>query len=59
VVYGAWAQEGGYHATWDQEGFYHYYPRIEQVKAWVQLAGFRLMDETAGEAYHHFLVQRH
>jgi cyclopropane fatty-acyl-phospholipid synthase-like methyltransferase len=48
VVYGEWAQEG----------FYHYYPKIEQVKEWVQLARFRLSDETVGDEYHHFLVQR-
>ena len=59
VVYGEWAQEGGYHAEWAQEGFYHYYPKIEQVKEWVLRAEFHLIDETAGDEYHHFLVQRH
>jgi cyclopropane fatty-acyl-phospholipid synthase-like methyltransferase len=49
VVYGEWEQEYGY----------HYYPKIEQVKEWVQLARFRLIDETAGDEYHHCLVQRH
>jgi SAM-dependent methyltransferase len=57
VVYGEWVQEGGYHREWAQEGFYHYYPKIEQVKEWVQLAGFHLIDETVGDEYHHFLVQ--
>jgi SAM-dependent methyltransferase len=46
VVYGEWEHEYGY----------HYYPTIEQVKEWVQLARFRLIDETAGDEYHHFLV---
>ena len=59
LVYGEWAQENGYHGEWAQEGFYHYYPRIEQVRAWVQLAHFRLIDETAGDEYHHFLVQEY
>ena len=58
VVYGEWAQDGGYHADWAQEGFYHYYPRIAQVKDWVRQAGFHLMDETVGDEYHHFLVQK-
>jgi len=48
-VYGEWAHEGGY----------HYYPKIEQVKEWVQQAHFRLIDETVGDEYHHFLVQKH
>lgn len=58
VVYGEaeWAQEGGYH--WAQEGFYHYYPKIEQVKDWIRQAHFHLIDETAGDGYHHFLVQK-
>ena len=47
-VYGEWAPEGRY----------HYYPKIEQVKEWAQQAGFRLIDETVGDEYHHFLVQK-
>ena len=35
------------------------YPRIEQVRDWIQLAHFRLIDETAGDEYHHFLVQEY
>jgi SAM-dependent methyltransferase len=49
VVYGESAHAPGY----------HYYPRIDQVKQWVQRARFRLIDETAGDEYHHFLVQKH
>ena len=48
VVYGEWAHEGGY----------HYYPEIEQVKEWVRLAHLHLVDETVGDEYHHFLVQK-
>ena len=48
VVYGEWAQEG----------FYHYYPRLAQVKEWVQLARFQLIDEAVGDEYHHVLVQK-
>lgn len=49
VVYGEWVLEGGY----------HYYPKIDQVKEWLKLAHFRLINETVGDDYHHFLVQKH
>lgn len=48
VVYGESAQEAGY----------HYYPRIEQVRKWMQQAGFHPIGETEGDEYHHFLVQK-
>jgi hypothetical protein len=48
VVYGEWAQEGGY----------HYYPDIAQVKRWVDEAHFRILDESGGDEYHHFIVRR-
>ena len=48
IVYGEWAHEAGY----------HYYPKIAQVKEWVRLAQFRLIEETIGDSYHHFLVQK-
>ena len=46
------------YGEWVPEDRYHYYPKIEQVKEWVQQAGFRLIDETVGDEYHHFLVQK-
>ncbi len=58
IVYGEWVQESGYHADWAQEGFYHYYPKIEQVKEWLLRTQFHLVEDAAGEEYHHFLVQR-
>ena len=48
VVHGESAHEGGY----------HYYPRIEQVKEWLHQAHFRQIDETVGDFYHHFIVQK-
>jgi SAM-dependent methyltransferase len=57
IVYGEWAYEGGYFGEWAQAGGYHYYPRLDQVRAWVQEAGFRLIDESVGEEYRHFLAQ--
>ena len=58
VVYGEWAEEGGYHGEWAQEGFYHYYPAIEQVEEWVLRAHFHPIEDTAGDEYHHFLVRK-
>jgi cyclopropane fatty-acyl-phospholipid synthase-like methyltransferase len=58
IVYGEWAYVGGYFGEWAQEGGYHFYPRLEQVRAWAQAAGFSLIDETVGEEYHHFLAQK-
>jgi len=43
---------------WVLEGGYHYYPALEQVRLWIQQAGFRLIDETTGNEYQHFLVRR-
>lgn len=48
LVYGEWAHEGAY----------HYYPSLEQVKAWVQAAGLEPLEEGSGPEYHHFLVRR-
>jgi SAM-dependent methyltransferase len=58
VIYGEteWLTEGGYH--WGQGGCYHYYPEIEQVKSWVQQAGFQLSQDQVEAEYHHFLVRK-
>jgi SAM-dependent methyltransferase len=48
VVYGECADEDGY----------HYYPELEQVRAWVAEAGFELVEEVCGDLYQHFLVRR-
>ena len=58
TVYGEWAYEGGYHGDWAQAGGYHYYPKMGQVREWLEQAGFHLIDEAEGEEYHHFLVQK-
>lgn len=58
LVYGEWAYEGEYHGDWAQDGGYHFYPQIVQVKAWIQQANFHLRDDTVGNDYHHFLVQK-
>lgn len=48
LVYGEWALEGGY----------HYYPEMQQVKAWLAQARFRLLAEAEGDEYQHFIVQK-
>jgi SAM-dependent methyltransferase len=42
--------------------YYHYYPTLEQVRAWVAAAGFQIRDEAEGAwdegyAYHHVLAR--
>lgn len=58
VVYGEaeWALDGGY--RWTGEGAYHYYPGIKQVKEWIGQVGFELIDNLAGDEYHHFIVRK-
>ena len=48
VVEGEWAHEGGY----------HYYPSIEQVRAWMLVAGFDSIAEAMGDDYYHFIVRK-
>lgn len=40
------------------EGGYHYYPALEQVRAWFAEAGLRILDERAGDGYQHFLARK-
>jgi SAM-dependent methyltransferase len=46
----------------DPDDYYHYYPSLEQVRAWMRDAGFAIEDETEGSwdegyAYHHVLAR--
>jgi 2-polyprenyl-3-methyl-5-hydroxy-6-metoxy-1,4-benzoquinol methylase len=40
------------------EDGYHFYPPIEQVRAWVEAAGFTILEEAVGDDYHHFLMRK-
>lgn len=40
------------------EGYYHYYPRLEQVRAWVERASFTRVQEGEGDGYQHFLARK-
>ena len=46
------------HGEWINDEVYHYYPSLEQVRAWVQQAGFVIMEEGEGDGYHHFLMRK-
>jgi SAM-dependent methyltransferase len=48
VVYGEWAHEGGY----------HYYPSLEQVRAWIAQAHLSLVEETVGDDYDHLILRK-
>lgn len=48
VIYGESAHGEGY----------HYYPEIEHVRIWAREARFRIVEETAGDEYHHVIVQK-
>ncbi len=37
--------------------FYHYYPSLEQVRAWIAQAGMTIKEEGSGSGYSHFLAQ--
>jgi hypothetical protein len=39
-------------------GIYHYYPALEQVRAWLDLAGLTIEEEGTGDGYAHFLVRK-
>ena len=50
--------------VWDEpDGYYHYYPSVQQVRAWLADAGFAVDQETEapwhdeGYAYHHLLAR--
>jgi SAM-dependent methyltransferase len=46
VVYGELADHG----------VYHYYPSLSQVREWLQQAKLDVLEEGAGDGYHHFLT---
>jgi ubiquinone/menaquinone biosynthesis C-methylase UbiE len=56
------AQQAGLpvvYGEWPDEGVYHYHPTNQQVKEWVQQAGFEIIKEGNGEIwYYHILVRK-
>jgi len=50
AVYGEWP---------DEDGVYHYHPTNQQIREWVQQAGFETLSEADGEIwYFHILVRK-
>ncbi len=45
------------YGEWAPEGRYHFYPAVDQVKEWLQQAGFQLVSEMTADDYRHFLVK--
>jgi SAM-dependent methyltransferase len=37
---------------------YHYYPSLEQVRAWIGQAGLAIEEEGTGNGYEHFVVRK-
>ena len=37
---------------------YHYYPSLEQVRIWLEEAGFKVEEQGTGSGYEHFLVRK-
>ena len=37
---------------------YHYYPPLDKVREWIELAGLKIEEEGAGSGFHHFLVKK-
>ena len=56
------AQQAGLpvvYGEWPDEGVYHYHPTNQQVKEWVQQAGFEILKDGNGEIwYYHILVRK-
>ena len=46
------------YGEWFNDEVYHYYPSLEQVREWVQEAGFSILEEGDGDGYHHFLMRK-
>ncbi|MEW5871616.1 MAG: class I SAM-dependent methyltransferase [Chloroflexota bacterium] len=47
------------YGEWPDEGVYHYHPTNQQVREWVERAGFEILREDNGEIwYYHILVRK-
>ena len=67
ILYGEVADEEAYRLAMEQPevsdeladlAVYHYYPRLEQVRAWIDQAGLEVEEEGAGGGFHHFVVRK-
>jgi len=46
------------HGEWADEEAYHYYPPLEQVRAWLWQAGLDAIEEAEGDGYQHFVTRK-
>ena len=46
------------YGEWENTDVYNYYPSMEQVREWLQQAGFSMVEEGEGDGYHHFISQK-
>ena len=54
----AMALEGPVPGDLADRAVYHYYPRVEQVRAWIDQAGLAIEEEGLGSGWHHFLTRK-
>jgi cyclopropane fatty-acyl-phospholipid synthase-like methyltransferase len=55
------AQQAGLpvvYGEWPDEGVYHYHPTNQQVKEWVQQAGFEILKDGNGEIWYYHILAR-
>ena len=55
------AQQAGLpvvYGEWPDEGVYHYHPTNQQVKEWVEQAGFEIIKEGNGEIWYYHILAR-
>ncbi|NOK60705.1 MAG: class I SAM-dependent methyltransferase [Chloroflexi bacterium AL-W] len=45
-------------SEWVHEEGYHYYPKLEEVRDWIESMHFTVNAEKTGDGYHHFLIQQ-
>ena len=43
---------------WTHDGSYHYYPRLSQVRAWEDEAGFAIVAAGEGDGSYHLVARR-
>jgi len=46
------------YGEWPDEGVYHYHPTNQQVRDWVQQAGFDILKEANGEIWYYHILMR-
>ena len=46
------------YGEWPDEQVYHYHPTNQQVREWVQQAGFEILKEGNGDSYYHLIARK-